>query len=116
MLELAEFVLGSHGVLQIREPVLATTLPVCAPEGRNDGQSCGLPSPKRKRGKPNVWASRVFGGTSASDTTSARTMLRPHLMSIVQGLLQVTENVDTSPAVTNQAPAPVIVYAAEPLL
>ena len=51
---------------------------------RNDGQRCGLSSPKRKRGKPNGWACRVFGETSASDTTSARTIPRPHLMSIVQ--------------------------------
>ena len=34
VLELANLVLGSHGVLQIREPMLATALPVCAPERR----------------------------------------------------------------------------------
>ena len=36
---------------------------------RNDAQSCGLSSPKRKRGKPNGWACLVFGETSASDIT-----------------------------------------------
>ena len=35
---------------------------------RSDGQSCGLSSLKRKRGKPNGWACHVFGETSASDT------------------------------------------------
>ena len=35
---------------------------------RNDGQSCGHSSLKRKHGKPNGWACHVFGETSASDT------------------------------------------------
>ena len=34
VLELANLVLGSHGVLQIREPMLATALPIYAPERR----------------------------------------------------------------------------------
>ena len=37
---------------------------------RNDGQSCGDSSRKRKRGKLNDWACRVCGETSASDTMS----------------------------------------------
>ena len=71
VLELANLVLGSHGVLQIREKNIgdrSARMRTRKKNGvRNDGQSCGLSSPKRKRGKPNGWACRVFGETSASD-------------------------------------------------
>ena len=60
VLELANLILGSHGVLHIREPVLgdrSARMRTRKKNGvRSDGQSCGLSSPKRAQrlGMPRV--------------------------------------------------------------
>ena len=106
--------LGSHGVLQIREPVLATTLPVCAPAGRTACAAMGrVVDFPRQRGNA---ASQPLGMPRVRRNFSIRHYVVENNSTSAPdvdctGPAPVTEHVDTSPAVTYQAPAPVIGYA-----
>ena len=112
-------VLFSHGVLQIREPMLATALPVCAPERRTAcatmGRVVDLPRQRGNAASPTVFAwprvRRNFSIRHYAAPASRIEYVTPAPDVDCTGPAPVTEYVDISPAVTYAAPAPMIDYA-----